>query len=127
MMSDYLVKIKESQSILENFISEFVKDIPKSNVLFDKYDDGELQVKLVDVIEEAINTDGQIWYEDTIESDDLFGNYEWTVTCEKMNRGVFRDRAEVNFMILLKSTLRSVDNMECYSYTDRTFIYCRCI
>ena len=126
-MSEFLLDIRKSQSILENFISEFTKDIPKSNVLFSKYNDKELQVKLVNVIEDAINTDRQIWYEDTIESDDLFGNYEWTVTCEKMNRGVFRDRDEVNFMILLKSTLRSVDNMECYSHADRTFIYCRCI
>lgn len=126
-MSEYLVKMRESQPILENFLSEFTKDIPKSNVLFNKYNDSDLQIKLVDVIEEAINTDRQIWYEDTIESDDLFGNYEWTVTCEKMNHGVFRDRDEVNFMILLKSTLRSMDNMECYSNTDRTFIYCRCI
>ena len=126
-MSEFLLDVRKSQSILENFTSEFTKDIPKSNVLFSKYNDKELQVKLVNVIEDAINTDRQIWYEDTIESDDLFGNYEWTVTCEKMNRGVFRDRYEVNFMILLKSTLRSVDDMECYSHTDRTFIYCRCI
>lgn len=126
-MSEFLLDIRKSQPILENFISEFTKDIPKFNVLFDKYDDSELQVKLVDVIEEAINTDGQIWYEETIESDDLFGNYEWTVTCEKMNRGVFRDRDKVNFMILLTSTLRSVDNMECYSHTDRTYITCKYI
>lgn len=126
-MSEFLLDVRKSQSILENFISEFTKDIPKSNVLFNKYDDSDLQVKLVDVIEDAINTNGQIWYEDTIESDDLFGDYEWTVTCEKLNHGVFRDRDEVNFMILLKSTLRSVDNMECYSHTDRTFIYYRCI
>ena len=124
-MSEFLLDIRKSQSILENFISEFTKDIPKSNVLFNKYDDNDLQVKLVDVIEDAINTNRQIWYEDTIESDDLFGNYEWSVTCEKLNRGVFRDRDEVNFMILLKSTLHSVDNMERYSHTDRTFIYCR--
>lgn len=126
-MSEFLLDVRKSQSILENFLLEFTKAIPKSNVLFSKYNDKELQVKLVNVIEDAINTDMQIWYEDTIESDDLFGNYEWTVTCEKMNRGVFRDRDEVNFMILLKSTLRSADNMECYSYTERTFIYCRCI
>lgn len=126
-MSEFLLDIRKSQPILENFISEFTKDIPKSNVLFSKYNDKELQVKLVNVIEDAINTDRQIWYEDTIESDDLFGNYEWTVTCEKMNRGVFRDKDEVNFMILLKSILRSMDNVEQYSHTDRTFIYCRCI
>lgn len=126
-MSEFLLDVRKSQSILENFISEFTKDIPKSNVLFGKYNDKELQIKLVNVIEEAINIDRQIWYEDTVESDDLFGSYEWTITCEKLNRGVFRDRDEVNFMILLKSTLRSVDNMECYSHTDRTFIYCRCI
>lgn len=126
-MSEFLLDIRKSQSILENFISEFTKDIPKSNVLFSKYNDKELQVKLVNVMEDAINTDRQIWYEDTIESDDLFGNYEWSVTCEKLNRGVFRDRDEVNFMILLKSTLRSVDNVEQYSHEDRTFIYCRCI
>lgn len=58
-MSEYLVKIKESQSILENFLSEFTKDIPKSNVLFNKYDDNELQVKLVNVIEDAINELGK--------------------------------------------------------------------
>lgn len=126
-MSEFLLDIRKSQSILENFISEFTKDIPKSNVLFNKYDDNDLQVKLVDVIEDAINTNGQIWYEDTIESDDLFGNYEWSVACEKLNRGVFRGRDEVNFMILLKSTLRSVDNMECYSHTDRTYITCKYI
>lgn len=124
-MSEFLLDMRKSQSILENFISEFTKDIPKSNVLFNKYDDSDLQVKLVDVIEDAINTDRQIWYEDTIESDDLFGNYEWTVTCEKLNRGVFRDKYEVNFMILLKSTLRSMDNVEHYSCEDRTFVYCR--
>ena len=106
-MSEFLLDVRKSQSILENFLLEFTKDIPKSNVLFSKYNDKELQVKLVNVIEDAINTDMQIWYEDTIESDDLFGNYEWTVTCEKMNR--------------------SVDNMECYSHTDRTFIHCRYI
>lgn len=126
-MSEFLLDVRKSQSILENFIFEFTKDIPKSNVLFSKYNDKELQVKLVNVIEDAINTDRQIWYEDTVESDDLFGNYEWTITCEKLNRGVFRDKDEVNFMILLKSTLRSIDNVEQYSHTDRTFIYCRCI
>ena len=126
-MSEFLLDMRKSQPILENFISDFIKDIPKSNVLFYKYNNKELQVKLINVIEDAINTDMQIWYEDTIESDDLFGNYEWTITCEKMNRGVFRDRDEVNFMILLKSTLRSVDNMECYSHSDRTFIHCRYI
>lgn len=126
-MSEFLLDIRKSQPILENFISEFTKDVPKSNVLFSKYNDKELQVKLVNVIEDAINTDGQMWYEDIIESDDLFGNYEWTVTCEKLNRGVFRDIDEVNFMILLKSTLHSVDNMEYYSHTDRTFIHCRYI
>lgn len=126
-MSEFLLDIRKSQPILENFLLEFTKDIPKSNVLFSKYNDKELQVKLVNVIEDTINTDRQIWYEDTMESDDLFGNYEWIVTCEKMNRGVFRDKDEVNFMILLKSTLRSVDNVEQYSHEDRTFIYCRCI
>ena len=126
-MSEFLLDMRKSQPILENFLSEFTKDIPKSNVLLSKYNDKELQVKLVDVIEEAINTDTQIWYEDIIESDDLFGNYEWTVTCEKLNRGVFIDIDEVNFMILLKSTLRSMDNVEWYSNEDRTFIYCRCI
>lgn len=126
-MSEFLLDMRKSQPILENFISDFTKDIPKSNVLFSKYNDKELQVKLVNVIEDAINTDRQIWYEVTIESDDLFGNYEWTVTCEKMNRGVFRDKDEVNFMILLKSTLRSMDNVEHYSCEDRTFVYCRYI
>ena len=126
-MSEYLVKIKESQSILENFLSEFTKDIPKSNALFNKYDDSELQVKLVNVIEDAINELGKSSCRYVIESDDLFGDYEWIITCEKMSRGIFKDRDKVNFMILLKSTLRSMDNMECYSHTDRTFIYCRCI
>ena len=59
-MSEFLLDIRKSQSILENFISEFTKDIPKSNVLFNKYDDNDLQVKLVDVIEDAINTNRQI-------------------------------------------------------------------
>ena len=123
-MSEYLVKIKESQSILENFLSEFTKDIPKSNVLFNKYDDSELQVKLVNVIEDAINELGKSSYRYVIESDDLFGDYEWIVTCEKMSRGIFKDRDEVNFMILLESTLRSVDGIESYSHIQRTFIHC---
>ena len=126
-MSEYLVKIKESQSILENFLSEFTKDIPKSNALFNKYDDSELQVKLVNVIEDAINELGKSSYRYVIESDDLFGDYEWIITCEKVSRGIFKDRDKVNFMILLESTLRGVDNMECYSHADRTFIYCRYI
>lgn len=126
-MSEFLLDTRKSQSILENFISEFTKDIPKSNVLFNKYDDNDLQVKLVDVIEDTINTNGQIWHEDTIESDDLFGNYEWSVTCEKLNRGVFRDRDEFSCMVVLKSTLRSLDNAEVYSHTDRTYITCKYI
>lgn len=123
-MSEFLLDARKSQSILENFISEFTKDIPKSNVLFNKYDDSELQVKLVNVIEDAINELGKSSYRYVIESDDLFGDYEWIITCEKMSRGIFKDRDEVNFMILLESTLRSVDGIESYSNTQRTFIHC---
>lgn len=126
-MGEFLLNMKESQPILENFLSEFTKDIPKSNILFSKYNDSELQVKLVDVIENAINTNAQIWYEDVIESDDLFGDYEWTVTCEKMNRGVFKDKDEFSCMIVLKSILRSLDNAEVYSHTDRTYVTCKYI
>lgn len=123
-MSEFLLEIRKSQSILENFLSEFTKDIPKSNVLFNKYDDSELQVKLVNVIEDAINGLGKSSYRYVIESDDLFGDYEWIIICEKMSRGIFKDRDEVNFMILLESTLRSVDGIESYSNTQRTFIHC---
>lgn len=126
-MSEFLLNMKESRPILENFLSEFTKDIPKSNILFSKYNDNELEAKLVDVIENAINTNAQIWYEDIMESDDLFGDYEWTVTCEKLNRGVFKDKDEFSCMIVLKSTLRSLDNAEVYSHTERTYITCNYI
>lgn len=123
-MCEYLVKMKESRPILENFLFEFTKDIPKSNVLFNKYDDSELQVKLVDVIEDAINGLGKSSHRYVIESNDLFGDYEWIVTCEKMSRGIFKDKDEVNFVISLESTLCSADGVESYSHTCRTFIHC---
>ena len=126
-MSEFLLNMKESRPILEHFLSEFTKDIPKSNILFSKYNDNELEAKLVDVIENAINTNAQIWYEDIMESDDLFGDYEWTITCEKLNRGVFKDKDEFSCMVVLKSILRSLDNAEVYSYTERTYITCKYI
>ena len=123
-MGEYLVKMKESRPILENFLFEFTKDISKSNVLFNKYDNSELQVKLVDVIEDAINGLGKSSHRYVIESNDLFGDYEWIVTCEKMSRGIFKDKDEVNFVISLESTLCSADGVESYSHTCRTFIHC---
>lgn len=126
-MGEFLLNMKESRPILEKFLSEFTKDIPKSNILFSKYNDNELEAKLVDVIESAINTNVQIWYEDIMESDDLFGDYEWTITCEKLNRGVFKDKDEFSCMVVLKSTLHSLDSTEFYSHIDRTYITCRYI
>lgn len=123
MMGEFLMDLKE-RPMIENFIVEFTRDIPKSNALFDKYDDSELQVKLVDVIEDAINTDEKVTHEYIIESDDLFGDYEWTITCEKKNRGVFRGRDEFSCAILLESTLQSVDGMETYSHSYRTYVQC---
>ena len=123
-MGEYLVKMKESLSILENFLFDFTKDIPKSNVLCNKYDNSELQVKLVDVIEDAINGLGKSSHKYVIESDDLFGDYEWVVTCGKMSRGIFTSKDDVNFMILLESTLSSADGVESYSHAQRTFINC---
>ena len=123
MMGEFLMDLKE-RPMIENFIAEFTRDIPKSNALFDKYDDSELQVKLVDVIEDAINTDEKVTHEYIIESDDLFGDYEWTITCEKKNRGVFRGRDEFSCAILLESTLQSADGMETYSHSYRTYIQC---
>lgn len=122
-MGDFLMDL-ESRPILEDFMFEFTKDIPKSNVLFYKYDDSELQVKLVDAIEDAINTGGKTTHEYIIESDDLFGDYKWTITCEKKNRGVFKGRDEFSCAILLESTLQSVDGVETYSHSHRTYIQC---
>lgn len=125
-MGEFLMDL-ESRPILEDFMFEFTKDIPKSNVLFYKYDDSELQVKLVDAIEDAINTDGKTTHEYIIESDDLFGDYKWTITCEKKNRGVFKGRDEFSCAISLESTLQSVDGVETYSHSTRTYIQCRYI
>lgn len=122
-MGEFLMDL-ESRPILEDFMFEFTKDIPKSNVLFYKYDDSELQVKLVDAIEDAINTGGKTTHEYIIESDDLFGDYKWTITCEKKNRGVFKGRDEFSCAILLESTLQSVDGVETYSHSHRTYIQC---
>ena len=126
MMGEFLMDLKE-RPMIENFIVEFTRDIPKSNALFDKYDDSELQVKLVDVIEDAINTDEKVTHEYIIESDDLFGDYKWTITCEKKNRGVFKGRDEFSCAILLESTLQSTDGVEIYSHSHRTYIECRYI
>lgn len=123
MMGEFLMDLKE-RPMIENFIVEFTRDIPKSNALFDKYDDSELQVKLVDVIEDAINTDEKVTHEYIIESDDLFGDYKWTITCEKKNRGVFKGRDEFSCAILLESTLQSTDGVEIYSHSHRTYIEC---
>lgn len=122
-MGEFLMDL-ESRPILEDFMFEFTKDIPKSNVLFYKYDDSELQVKLVDAIEDAINTGGKTTHEYIIVSDDLFGDYKWTITCEKKNRGVFKGRYEFSCAILLESTLQSVDGVETYSHSHRTYIQC---
>ena len=105
-------------------MSEFTRDIPTSNALFNKYDYGELEAIFLNAIKEAINMDEKVTYERLIESDDLFGDYKWTITCEKKNRGVFRDRNEFSCAILLESTLQSADGMETYSHSYRTYIQC---
>lgn len=123
-MGEFLVNLQEARSMLEDFMSEFTKDVPNSNALFNKYNYGELESIFLDVIKEAINMDEKVTYERLIESDDLFGDYKWTITCEKKNRGVFRGRDEFSCAILLESTLQSVDGMETYSHSHRTYIEC---
>lgn len=123
-MGEFLVNLQETRPMLENFISEFTRDIPNSNALFNKYNYGELEVMLLDAIKEAINMDEKVTYERLIESDDLFGDYKWTITCEKKNRGVFKGRDEFSCAILLESTLQSVDGVETYSHSHRTYIPC---
>lgn len=126
-MGEFLVNLQETRPTLENFISEFTRDIPNSNALFNKYNYGELEVMLLDTIKEAINMDEKLTYERLIESDDLFGDYKWTITCEKKNRGVFKGRDEFSCAILLESTLQSTDGVEIYSHSHRTYIECRYI
>lgn len=123
MMGEFLMDLKE-RPMIENFIVEFTRDIPTSNALFSKYNYGELESIFIDAIKEAINMDEKVTYERLIESDDLFGDYKWTITCEKKNRGVFRGRDEFSCAILLESTLQSVDEMETYSHSHRTYIEC---
>lgn len=123
MMGEFLMDLKE-RPMLENFMSEFTRDIPTSNALFNKYNYVELESIFLDTIKEAINMDEKVMYECLIESDDLFGDYKWTVTCEKKNRGVFRGRDEFSCAILLESTLQSVDGVETYSHSHRTYIQC---
>lgn len=123
-MGEFLVNLQEARPMLEDFMSEFTKDVPNSNALFNKYNYGELESIFLDVIKEAINMDEKVTYERLIESDDLFGDYKWTITCEKKNRGVFRGRDEFSCAILLESTLQSVDRMETYSHSHRTYIEC---
>ena len=123
-MGEFLVNLQETRPMLENFISEFTRDIPNSNALFNKYNYGELEVMLLDAIKEAINMDEKVTYERLIESDDLFGDYKWTISCEKKNRGVFKGRDEFSCAILLESTLQSVDGVETYSHSHRTYIEC---
>ena len=123
MMGEFLMDLKE-RPMIENFMSEFTRDIPTSNALFNKYNYGELESIFLDAIKEAINMDEKVMYECLIESDDLFGDYKWTVTCEKKNRGVFRGRDEFSCAILLESTLQSVDGVETYSHSHRTYIQC---
>lgn len=123
-MGEFLVDLRETRPMLENFMSEFTKDIPTSNALFNKYNYGELESIFLDAIKEAINMDEKVTCERLIESDDLFGDYEWTITCEKKNRGVFRGRDEFSCAILLESTLQSADGMETYSHSYRTYIQC---
>lgn len=123
-MGEFLVNLQETRPTLENFISEFTRDIPNSNALFNKYNYGELEVMLLDAIKEAINMDEKVTYERLIESDDLFGDYKWTITCEKKNRGVFKGRDEFSCAILLESTLQSMDGAETYSHSHRTYIEC---
>ena len=98
-MGEFLVNLQETRPMLENFISEFTRDIPNSNALFNKYNYGELEVMLLDAIKEAINMDEKVTYERLIESDDLFGDYKWTITGEKKNRGVFKGRDEFSCAI----------------------------
>lgn len=121
-MGEFLVNLQETRPMLENFMSEFTKDIPTSNALFNKYNYGELEAIFLDTIEEAINMDEKVTYEYLIESDDLFGDYKWTVTCERKNRGVFKDRAEFSCAILLETTLQSADEVEVYSHSCRTYV-----
>lgn len=123
-MGEYLVNLQEARPTLENFISEFTRDVPNSNALFNKYNYGELEVTFLDAIKEAINMDEKVTYERLIESDDLFGDYKWTISCEKKNRGVFKGRDEFSCAILLESTLQSVDGVETYSHSHRTYIEC---
>ena len=123
MMGEFLMDLKE-RPMLENFMSEFTRDIPTSNALFNKYNYGELEAIFLNAIKEAINMDEKVAYERLIESDDLFGDYKWTITCEKKNRGVFRGRDEFSCAILLESTLHSADGMETYSHSYRTYIQC---
>lgn len=126
-MGEFLVDLQEARPMLENFMSEFTKDIPKSNALFNKYNYGELEAIFLDAIKEAINMDEKVTYERLIESDDLFGDYKWTITCEKKNRGVFRGKDEFSCAISLESTLQSADGVETYSHSTRTYIQCRYI
>lgn len=123
MMGEFLMDLKE-RPMLENFMSEFTRDIPTSNALFNKYNYGELEAIFLNAIKEAINMDEKVTYERLIESDDLFGDYKWTITCEKKNRGVFKGRDEFSCAILLESTLQSVDGVETYSHSHRTYIEC---
>ena len=123
-MGEFLANLEETRPMLEDFIAEFTKDIPKSNALFSKYDDRDLEAMFLNIIEEAINTTEKVTYERIIESDDLFGDYKWTITCEKKNRGVFRGRDEFSCAILLESTLQSTDGVETYSHSHRTYVQC---
>lgn len=123
MMGEFLMDLKE-RPMIENFIVEFTRDIPTSNALFNKYNYGELESIFLDAIKEAINMDEKVTYERLIESDDLFGDYKWTISCEKKNRGVFKGRDEFSCAILLESTLQSVDGVETYSHSHRTYIQC---
>lgn len=123
-MGEFLVNLQETRPMLENFMSEFTRDIPTSNALFNKYNYGELESIFLDAIKEAINMDEKVTYEHLIESDDLFGDYKWTISCEKKNRGVFKGRDEFSCAILLESTLQGVDGVETYSHSHRTYIQC---
>lgn len=123
-MGEFLANLEETCPMLEDFIAEFTEDIPKSNALFSKYDDRDLEAMFLNIIEEAINTTEKVTYERIIESDDLFGDYKWTITCEKKNRGVFRGRDEFSCAILLESTLQSTDGVETYSHSHRTYVQC---
>ena len=70
-MGEFLVNLQETRPMLENFMSEFTRDIPTSNALFSKYNYGELESIFLDAIKEAINMDEKVTYERLIESDDL--------------------------------------------------------